>query len=214
MGQNWNENKIERNTLLLSTSYFPCINYIKAIYNYDSFVIEQHESYIKQSYRNRTHITSSQGLQALSVPVVNEGSNEIIFSKKISYKEPWQQIHFKSIRNSYKNSPWFDFLEDELAVLFEKKHTFLIDLNTEILHWTLNLLKIKREICLTNKFELQPVHWEDKRNAFHPKSEVENLETLNSYSQIFKERNGFLPNLSILDLIFAEGIKLDDYFKA
>ena len=205
---------MKEKSILLSTAYFPCIEYIKCIYQSDCIYIEKNESYSKQSYRNRTHITSSQGLKALSIPIANAGNKEPIFLKKISFQENWQQNHFRTIRNTYKNSPWFNFLEDEFSILYEKKTELLLDHNQEILNWILRLLKINRQIIYTDVFEISPTEKTDYRNSIHPKLQHQKEIEIPKYHQIFMEKNGFLANLSILDLIFSEGIKLDDYLKA
>lgn len=208
-----NENKIMQKKILLSSAYFPCVDYIKAIYNNDSIIIEKNEHYLKQTYRNRTQIASPNGIQSLSIPIVDAGKKEAIGEKKISRKENWPLLHFKTIRNNYKNSPWYDFLEDEFQTLFESKSDYLIDFNLEILQWILKLLRIKKEIQFSETFEKNPTDKIDLRNFFHPK--IKNTQTVHvNYQQIFIEKNGFIPNLSIIDLIFAEGIKLEEYLKA
>jgi hypothetical protein len=207
--------------MLLSTAYFPPVEYFQKIVSSEKIFIEKHEHFIKQTYRNRCHILGANGVLALSVPLVNPHQKTPISEKRITYTEKWQHQHWRSIESSYRNSPYFIYYEDELKVFFEKKYEFLFEYNTEILKTLLKLLKVKSEICFTENYKETNIHPElvsrphemlkqvqhdeqDFRNSISPK--VSNEEkSFKPYIQVFSDKYGFKPNLSILDLLFNKG---------
>ena len=101
------------NIVLLSTSYLPNINYLSQVLNHDIVFLEKHEHFVKQTYRNRCEILTSNGKLSLSIPLVKQADKELISDKKISYTEDWQKQHWRAITSAYKNSPYFEFFEDE-----------------------------------------------------------------------------------------------------
>jgi len=211
--------------MLLSTAYLPPIEYFQKINSVQSFYIEKHEHFVKQTYRNRCRILGPNGLQVLSIPLINTHEKTLISEKKISYTENWQQQHLKSIKTAYANSPYFIYYSDELQPFYENKFEFLFDYNTELLKVLLKLLKIKTEITFTETFENpNPGHSElfsapehpamkqvqgdvntgDYRNSITPKNIIEE-ENFKSYVQVFSDKHTFKPNLSIIDLLFNKG---------
>src|SRR5438552_842424 len=105
--------------MLLSTAYFPPIEYFQKIIFADKIQIEKHENFVKQTYRNRCHVLGTNGLQILSIPLVNTHEKILIGDKRISNREDWQKLHWRSITSAYRNSPFFIYYEDELKIFFE-----------------------------------------------------------------------------------------------
>ncbi len=194
---------------IFSTAYFPPVIYFSELINSERTVIEQYENYVKQSYRNRCEILSPGGKQTLSIPVIKKsGQKQLIKDVKIDYKNNWQAQHLKSLQAAYLSSPFFEFYIDSLLPFFKKKFTFLFDLNLEILQTILNEMQIERKINLSEKF-VPEYPDNDFRYIIHPKKDLST--NLKEYTQVFSEKYGFVPNLSILDLLFNEGPNTENF---
>lgn len=185
--------------------YHPPIEYFsKMLKHKDQVFIENAEHFQKQTYRNRATIHSANGPLDLIVPV-SKGSKNHTFIKdvKISYEFNWQRLHWLSLQASYRSSAYFEYYENDFNIFYEKKWNFLFDFNEELLHITLRLLKQDISLKYTNHFEKNYLELQDYRNSIHPKH-TDNI-TPKPYFQVFEERNGFLPNLSFIDLLFNQG---------
>lgn len=190
---------------VLPLSYFGNLSYFKCIISDSQIWIDDREVYLKQTYRNRTQILAANGVLNLSVPVVSTKGEELgIDEIKIAYDDPWQQKHFKTIKSAYKSSPFFDEYEEEIRDLIFKKHIYLIDLNKEILARIVGLLGITKEIHFCS---LQPAPTDafSLRGYFKPSKTPSSFKQFKSYLQVFNYKYDFIPNLSILDLLFNEG---------
>lgn len=190
---------------ILSTAYFPNIQYLSKFIKYDNIVIDIYEHYSKQSYRNRCNILSANGVLPLSIPVKK---NNHCYTKdiKIDYSEPWQKLHEKAILSAYNNSPFYEYYIDEFMPFFIKQEVFLIDINTKILDKILKILKIEKNYSFSNDFIVLDKH--NFRESIHPKSskyKEDNDFISKPYIQVFSEKFGFIENLSCLDLIFLQG---------
>ncbi|MBK6984535.1 MAG: WbqC family protein [Bacteroidetes bacterium] len=111
-------------TVLLSTAYLPNVHYLSQVINCDTIVIEKQENFVKQTYRNRCDIVTANGKLSLSIPLIKQADKELIFDKKISYAEDWQKQHWRTIVSAYKNSPYFEFFEDEFKPFYENQFEF------------------------------------------------------------------------------------------
>jgi len=190
---------------LLSTAYLPSISYFSVLLKEDAVLMEKHEHFIKQTHRNRCTIATTQGPLHLSIPLVNEGNKTSISNKKIAYTENWQAKHWRAIESSYNKSAYFEYFEEELKNILLKKHEFLFDLNLELIQHILSVLRLKREFLFTSEYQTSG-DFEDLRH--------ENISAkidFPPYYQVFKDKTGFLPNMSILDLIFNEGLRTKEY---
>lgn len=194
---------------VLTTAYFPPVEYFFAIASSGKAVIEQCEFYQKQSYRNRCRILSASGPEALSVPVVKETTlSRPIREMKVDYDEPWLQVHKRALDAAYNSSPFYLYYKDEIMEVLDSRPTFLFDLNTKLLELLLQMAGVKADISFTEDFAKD---WGegDFRETIHPKHKGENLLQIykkeKTYYQVFSDRLGFVPNLSILDLLFNEG---------
>jgi hypothetical protein len=199
--------------LLLSTAYLPPVSWIMEALEADSILIEAFETYPKQTYRNRCRIAAANGILSLSIPVnkVN-GRNTKTKDIEICYEEDWQRLHRRSIEDAYANSPFYLYYRDEFQKYFEKRYRFLIDLNMEIMHTVFGILGKQAVIKLTDSFEQEPHNKKDLRNAISPKIPVKGG-SFPRYPQVFEEKNGFQPDLSIIDLLFNEGPASLAYFE-
>ena len=176
-------------------------------------MLEVCEHYIKQSYRNRTLIATANGVQALSIPVVHVSSKMPILDVRIDYATPWQRLHWKTLDTAYNGSPYFLYFQDYIRPFYEKKYEFLFDYNLELMQVILKLFGKDFQPQRTSEFitdytQMEDV--EDLRNAIHPKRCKEEGYPFphKPYTQIFEDRIGFVPNLSIVDYLFNEGNRL------
>lgn len=191
--------------------YLPPIEYFSELLdNKDNIIIENAEHFQKQTYRNRASIHSPNGKLDLVIPVLKGSKNHTkVKDVKISYDFNWQRLHLMSLQTSYRSSAYFEFYENDFAIFYEKKWDYLFDFNEELLRLLIKFLKLNVQYKYTNKFENEYLELNDFRNSIHPKRNGRN--NVNTYLQVFEERNGFLPNLSIVDLLFNQGPQSTKY---
>ena len=202
---------------ILATTYFGPVQWYQKLNRFDDVLMEQHEHFLKQTYRNRCVIATTQGQQALTVPVeapVGEGvalSKTPIKDVRISNHGKWRTEHWNALQSAYGESPFFEFYEDDIRPFFENRWEFLLDFNMAITEKMCELLDIHPHIELTSSYQNSlPIGegWgeTDFRTIIHPKHPREDSDfSPKPYYQVYKERFGFLPNLSILDLLFNMG---------
>ena len=203
----------KKENVLLSSAYLAPIQYFTKLIGYNEVQIETCESYLKQTYRNRTIILTANGPIQLSLPVKDgPGAKGPIRDIELSYDHQWQQIHWRGISSAYNNSPFFEYYADDLAPYFhEKRWKYLFDFNLEIQMSVFGCLDIKKELKFTDDYlavEKVPETIHDLRYLIHPKPQKRGDDPHFSpvaYTQVFNEKFGFVPNLSILDLLFNEG---------
>jgi hypothetical protein len=194
------------NKILLSTAYLPSINYLIYALKYDVIILEKSEFFVKQSFRNRTEILTSNGKLSLSIPIVKQIGKELISEIKISYAEDWQKQHWRAITSSYKNSPYFEYFEHEFKPFYENKFEFLFDYNTQLLKTVLEILRVKKQVDFTSHFELAHFDIHDLRELSDVNYNDEIIAT--PYYQVFGEKFGFTPKLSCLDALFNIGLDI------
>lgn len=197
-------------SILLSTAYLPPAEYFSLIREAEEVLIEREENYVKQSYRNRCRILSSHGQHQLSVPVFDGSIRKVpIRDTRIDYSKRWQQVHLGAIMSSYRSAPFYEYYYEEIERIILRNHTFLLDLNDALLRSVLNMLRIKKFIKYTEKFEPCTEEAYDYRYRISPKKETPYISK--PYIQVFDEGHGFSSNLSIIDLIFNLGPEAADY---
>lgn len=201
----------EIQTALLATAYLGPVQYYSKLLHYPEIIIEQHENYPKQTYRNRCRILGGNGLLTLSIPV-DKGSELKVKTKDviITYAENWQRMHWRTIISAYNNSPFFQYYEDDFAPFYqEQRWKYLIDFNLEIQEMVLDLLGISTEIKLSSDYYQEAAeNILDLRETIHPKKQRQKPDLFFSpepYTQVFEDKFAFQPNLSIIDLLFNEG---------
>ena len=192
--------------VIIESQYFAPISSYSALLSSSHIVLEQFEMYQKRSFRNRCIIAGANGPVSLSIPL-HEGREQKKFIRdiRIANQYDWQDQHWKTIVSSYNRSPWFEYYKSSLEKFYVKRFEFLFDWNSELFEWTIQKLEMDKVAALTDHFKKKydDHHWLDLRNKLLPN----NFQTFKApfYSQVFMERSGFLPNLSILDLLFCEG---------
>jgi hypothetical protein len=185
--------------------YFPPLTFFSALYNHSYVYLDIYEPYRKMSFRNRCLIAGDRGVISLSVPL-KEGRNQRLPLKEviISDTENWQSRHFKSIKSAYNRSPFFEYYEHELAAIFNKPFVRLADWNLYCLNWVKEKIAWDGDILFTeNAIPYSAEGQDDRRNSVLPKNYSERNPV--KYRQVFEEKTGFFPNLSILDLLFNTG---------
>ena len=190
---------------VLPMFYLPPIEYFIQLIKYRAgILIEKEEHFIKQTYRNRAHIYSPDGLLALTVPVVKGSKvHTRVKDVKISYDFNWQRLHWLSLQNCYRRSAYFEFYEDDFARFYSERFNYLFDYNEQLLAVLLKQLKLKTELQFTDSYEEEYPGKADIRLSITPKQKTG--EVFKPYFQLFEERHGFIPNLSIVDLLFNHG---------
>lgn len=195
--------------ILLSTAYFAPVRYFSKLAVYPEIYIEQHENFVKQTYRNRAVVAGANGPVSLIVPVEKGRGQKIkIRDLRIAYDEEWQRIHWRTIFSAYNSSPFFEYYADELEPFFNEKYRFLFDFNQKITETLLEILEIDKELHFTEDYEKMPEGCLNFREQISPK--IHRIEEdphfiAQPYTQVFAEKFGFLADLSILDLLFNEG---------
>lgn len=186
------------NKILLPIFYLPPISWFSVFLDsQNEITFEQFENFPKQTYRNRTVIYGANGKLALIIPVKHTGKREFK-ETLISYAEDWQKLHWKSIKTAYQSTPYFEYYEDKLKVIFEEKVDSLLDFNLKALRVVLGILKTEKDFSLSQEYFKNPES-QDFRETFSAKSETETV--FPEYFQSFSDKYGFLKDLSILDLI-------------
>jgi hypothetical protein len=185
--------------------YLPPISYFSALNALDfQFELEKFENFPKQTFRNRTVVSSPNGPLNLFIPVIKGSKFHTVYKDvKISYDFKWQRLHWLSFEACYRNSAYFEFYEDEFVKFYQSKTTFLFDYNLELLNWILKQLKKNPQIEFTAEYEKEKGESLDFRNHNDLKKSADFQNK--PYFQVFEDRNGFLPNMSIVDLLFNQG---------
>ena len=190
--------------ILLSTTYFGPIQWYQKLYRAERVFLEHCETFQKQTYRNRCLIATTNGIQALTVPV--ERDAEQIGSVRISDHGNWRHLHWNALKSAYGESPFFDYYQDDIRPFFEQRWDYLLDFNEAIREKMCELLDIEPIVSLTETFIAPEGLAGDFRSAIRPKHpEPDSDFTPKRYYQVYEQKHGFLPNLSILDLLFNMG---------
>jgi hypothetical protein len=195
-------------SIILPVAYLPPVSWFSVFINYENILIEKHENYIKQTYRNRCRIFSANGVIDLTIPIKHRHKKIKIDEVEISYAESWQKNHWRSITSAYNNSSYFQFFKDELYYFYSNKINLLFEFNIELIKLILKLIKIKREINFTNEYLENQTP--DFRQLIHPKK-ANTLFQPKHYEQVFSSKYAFVADLSIFDLLCMKGPETSDF---
>ncbi|GAB4337525.1 MAG: WbqC family protein [Flammeovirgaceae bacterium] len=193
--------------VLIDLHYLPNIEYFTILSKAEKVWIEAHESFQKQSFRNRTYILTANQIERLSIPVIEGNHHTPIREVRIDYSQKWQQKHWRAITSAYNKSPFFVYYADDLEKEIWKGYEFLFDLNFSLLTLCHRWLGLKCKIEFTQSYSTDKNgdFW-DVRSAIHPKKAT-GIINVQAYPQVFsnKVKENFVSNLNILDLLSCEG---------
>ena len=191
-------------SVLLSSAYLPPVSFFTAINSGGDVLIEQYDNYCKQTYRNRCRIATAAGVQSLTVPIVKGTSpKQLMKDVRISDHGEWRHQHWNALESAYMNSPFFMYYQDDFHPFYEKKYEFLVDFNTELTLLIMKLAGIDKTVKLTGSYGKKEQNILDLRQLVNPGTD--DPESSRPYWQVFKEKYGFLANLSAVDLLFNMG---------
>ena len=197
--------------VLVHPTYFPSISHYAAMVQAEQVVFEMEDNFQKQTNRNRMYIYSPNGIQLLNIPIKHSKvAHQKYKDVKIEPEFNWQKQHFKSLEAAYRTSPFFEYFEDDIALVFQKKYTFLMDLNWEVFELLNQCLGIFISPEKTVEYFHEVSDCKDFRLLANGKKDSTQCEP---YTQVFDEKHGFINNLSVLDLLFNEGRYAIDYLK-
>jgi hypothetical protein len=191
--------------ILIHPNYFPNIYQFIQIIKAKNILFEVSDNYQKQTFRNRTYIYGANGKLGLFIPVIHTHKNRELFKDvKISYESNWMDLHLKSLQSAYRSSPYFEYFEDDFIKLYSEKEKFLADFNIKCIKLISNLLDLDLDFKISNEYVEKTNDIIDLRDLSNARKEKK-IETP-KYIQVFESKHGYLNNLSILDLIFSEGM--------
>ena len=193
-------------TVCLSAAYLGPISYYCRLLSADRVWLEQWDHYTRQSYRNRCHILAANGVMPLSIPVEKGTGKSYTRDIRIADHGNWQHLHWNALVSAYGSSPFFDYYADDFRPYFEKRFMFLFDFDLQLQGLVCDLIGFEPQISLTECYRRQTIPGEiDLREAIHPKRDTDPAYIPTPYYQLFRDRFGFVPDLSILDLLFNMG---------
>ena len=200
-------------TPLIHPTYLPDIAHFTIMVK-GQFLFEKEDNYQKQTYRNRAFIYSANGPQLLSVPIKHSNNpqghqkyKEVVIEDNFD----WKKQHWKSIQTSYRTSPFFEYYEDDIVPFFEKKHRRLYDMNLESISMLADIMQVDLDYHFTEGYEKVTDTLTDLRSLVNAKSKA--VPDFQPYTQVFGEKHGYIPNLSVLDLLFNEGPNALNYLE-
>ena len=205
--------------VLLPVAYLPAAEYFAYLAAADEVVIELHETYPRQSWRNRCSIMTANGALDLIVPVKKpEGKHSKTADVLISNHENWQKKHWRSIVSAYNKAPYFFYYSDLLAPFFENQQPEkLWEYNHVVMHAIMDELNIDAKTAYTEFYNRTSDDALDLRGVLTPKTHRRPAHThieWPDYQQVFSDRHGFKANLSIADLLFNLGPDTEQYLKS
>ena len=200
---------MESKDIILGSAYLAPVSYFAALYSCRKAYIERYDHYMKQTYRNRCVIASADGPLALTIPVEKSSEGKCAMKDiRVSEHGNWRHVHRNAFVAAYKQSPFFDYYADEFNAFFDRKYEFLYDFNMELTQWLCEQIDIQPELVPTTEYMDAGEGILDLREAIHPKKSAVDMASFYRpvpYYQVFDSRNGFQPDLSIVDLLFNMG---------
>ena len=198
--------------IIIHPTYFPNVAHFSTMLNARVVTFEMDDNYQKQTYRNRTFIYGANGKLQLSIPIIHSQKERQKYRDiKIHNEEKWQSIHWKSLESAYRTSPYFEYYEDDIRPLFSQKATHLLDFNLNCFKVICNCLQIDLNIAKTEIYQKISNRNVDYRILVNSRKEPHF--SFQNYTQVFNDKHGFIPNLSILDVLFNEGPNAIQYLE-
>jgi hypothetical protein len=199
--------------IIIHPTYFPNIEFFSHLLKSKNLIFEINDFYKKQTFRNRTSIYGSNGRLNLIIPVsFSSSKKEKLKDIRVCNNCNWQKNHLKSIQMAYRSSPYFEFFEDYFIEIFEKKEEFLIDITIKSIAIIFEIIEKDLKFKFTSSFQDNCNSDSDFRNLSIRNSKAK-TNLIQTYTQVFETEHGFISNLSIIDLIFNEGLNSLNYFK-
>ncbi len=189
---------------ILASAYLAPISYYVLLHRYETTWTEVWDNYRKQTYRNRCTIATANGPLSLSIPVAKGDEQKVKMKDvRISDHGNWRHLHWNALQSAYMNSPFFEYYADEFALFYTKRWEFLADFNEELQRKVCELIDISPDVRRTTHYEAEPQGVDDYRERIHPRRQP--VAKTDTYYQVFASRFGFIPDLSIVDLLFNMG---------
>ena len=191
---------------ILSSAYFGPIQYYSKLFRYDEIGMERYDNYVKQTFRNRCVIMTTNGPQSLTIPIEGfDGSKCLMRDIRMSDHGNWRHLHLNALESAYGVSPYYEFYIDEIRSFFERRWTYLYDYNLEIYMKMCDFIDIRPNIVSTSEY-VKSDEVDDFRDSIRPKHPLPDASfTSRPYYQVYQQKHGFVENLSILDLLFNMG---------
>lgn len=188
---------------VLSAFYFGSVEHYRLLAKHPKVILDVGEHYVRQSYRTRTRIVGPNGVQDLSVQVAHDhGSKMAMHSVGLSTVETWPQQHAHAIRSAYGKTPWGIHYIEAVEALITAPHQRLIDLDLASLRLCMKWLGLTTEVEVSETYVEVSGELFDLRTSFHPKRPLPpKVPAGPSYPQVFADRHGFSPRLSVIDLL-------------
>lgn len=201
------------NAILIESQYIGSCSYWNLLLKAETIVIDQHEHFVKRSYRNRAHILGANGLLRLSIPLVSgKHQHSAMKDVRISYNENWQSLHWHSFTSAYRRSPFFEYYEDHFRKFYEQKIELLIDYNFQFMQTIAAVLKTPLTVSFADKYyKKEEFSGMDYRSLSMPGKE--SAIGFPSYPQVFSDRFPFENDLCVLDLLFNIGTRAKEYIE-
>ena len=197
------------NPILLTSAYLAPVQYYTKLYAASQVIEERYDHYVKQTYRNRCIIAGPNGPQALTFPIEHtELAKPCTRDIRMSDHGNWRHLHWNALVSSYDKSPYFEYYADDFRPFYEKRYDYLVDFNEGLRRTVCELLGLTPSIEISAAYvDAAQLGADDFRETIRPKVDFQLDKTFKAipYYQVFSQKNGFLPNLSILDLLFNMG---------